>query len=189
LELRNVVIENSVSQEGGGAITSSADVTIENSILKNNISIGSGGAISAMETVTVIDSNFESNTAVRPAGSNPATENGPEGGAIYSEGKVVSSNTIFSTNVAEIGGAISARSVEINQSVFISNQANLVVDGDASWFGMGGAIALKGAGEENLIEDSEFALNSAGSGGALVVNTPAEFPAITNLVISATTFS
>lgn len=195
LILSNSIIENahvSTDENGdpseGGAITTSGEVMVVDSTFQNNSVAGSGGAIFASETVSVTNSIFESNTALRLPGSTPEEVSGPQGGAIFSDGKVITGESEFSRNMAEEGGAISARSVEISQSIFVENEATLVVVDEPQWFGTGGAISIRSYGEASHVDEATFSGNTAGSGGAIAVNVMGDYVAPTSLEITNSNF-
>ncbi|GKX34149.1 MAG: hypothetical protein MnENMB40S_17670 [Rhizobiaceae bacterium MnEN-MB40S] len=143
-----LVLSNNSSIHVGGAISSSADITIVDSTISENASGSHGGAIySNGGALTIADSELSGN------------ESGGWGGAIYSLGGTVTiADSIFSDNQGDYyGGAIySTGTFTIVDSSFSGNTTTY----------FGGAVHSDGA---LTIVDSSFSGNSTtiGNGGAI----------------------
>ncbi len=180
IDIEESIFENNSAYNLGGAVYAKEVTRIKSSIFKNN-SAKEGGAIHTT-TITgeVLDSSFSKNKATSDSGgaiylslsnnnlilsycsfnSNSAHV---DGGAIYSEGRSIISNSSFIGNTAagaiierSFGGAIFSNVIEIEGSLFESNSA----------YNLGGAVyadAIK-------IKSSTFISNSAKEGGAVYTN-------------------
>ena len=165
INANNTLIENCIFKDNGifsstgspygGAIYCNGNLTIINSIFENNNVMGidiysNGGAVYCDGDLTVTNSSFISNSV------------DGNGGAVYSTGTVNISDSTFKSNTASghyiSGGAISACTVNADNSVFINNKA----EASSGWHDTN-ASALGGAiytGNAN-IHNCEFTANSA----------------------------
>ena len=131
----------------GGAIFNWGELNVTNSEFRDNsgsVANAQGGAIYNFEgQLNIVRSNFSSNKA-------------PVGGAIFSDGELSVSNSVFGNNGADgNGGAIASEGeFSVTSSVFEGNTA----------FRSGGAIVSTG---EVSVSDSVFNSNSARGGGAI----------------------
>ena len=146
----------------GGAIYvegRSTNATVTNATFKDNESLSNcGGAINnAGATLTITNSIFD---------GNKTTANKKNGGAIYSNNNSASTTIIsseFKNNQAKDGGAIrvTAGTIEITESVFVSNSATE----------NGGAICTTPSDENSVVEvtvtDTELSGNYAYNGGVI----------------------
>jgi predicted outer membrane repeat protein len=165
---------------GGGIYNNSGTVTVAGSSFDGNYlfpnSSNGGGAIynAASATVTVSYSTFDSNTC----------NTGQPGGAIDTLGTVNVSNSTFSGNAADAGGAIfgtNSSSLTVTNCVFSNNSAihgggALVSGHSATVSGSTFSNNYGGSGGSTLndgtmtLSGSTFSGNQAGSGGALLNN-------------------
>ena len=131
----------------GGAIFNWGELNVTNSEFRDNsgsVANAQGGAIYNFEgQLNIVRSNFTSNKA-------------PVGGAIFSDGELSVSGSVFGNNGADgNGGAIASEGeFSVTGSVFEGNTA----------FRSGGAIVSTG---EVSVSDSVFNSNSARGGGAI----------------------
>ena len=115
-----------------------------------------GGALT-IKDLTLIEGRAEGELIYNADGEFKATTAQPLGGAIHNwRGTVTISDSVFSGNSAEVGGAISnGGELSISESSFSHNSAD----------GLGGAISNGG---ELSISESSFSHNSAENGGAIL---------------------
>ena len=109
--LKNIVFKDA-SSKSGGAIYSTAKLSINNCQFLNNKASSYGGAIYSVGVLVVKNSKFTNNKA------------GKSGGAIFVDGKLTLSTSYFGLNKASIfGGAIyaSGKSATISNSKFERN--------------------------------------------------------------------
>jgi predicted outer membrane repeat protein len=163
LEVEECVFEdnehNGVGNVGGGAIRcESSNLFVRSSTFFRNVAIANGGAISAFQsgieitTVEVTGSTFRENRAVFGGGGNLG-----HGGAISLNdidiGVLLVDECVFEGNSSgDIGGAILASRLQMENTRFLGNWAS---DGGAVW-------AFQG-----IIADCEFWQNAAYIGTAL----------------------
>lgn len=165
-EIENCTFTNNFAEGSGGAIYASMSLLkISDSIFTNNGATGVGGAVYGMGT-TIDNSTFTGNYILSPAPSsaqdnvtaarifNVHTEN--KGGAIYNNGTLTVTDSLFENNFAEGGGAIYnyEGSLDLTDSVLKNNDAFV-----------GGAIC--GFNSTLTVTDSGFVENTAGMGGAI----------------------
>lgn len=157
VEITGLTLTNGFSDQSGGAISNSENLSILNVSFENN-SAYSGGAIWAkIGTVSVTDSYFLENSA------------SSNGGAIYNEflGGLFISRSQFVSNSASNGGGVYSSGyggMSINNSNFVSNKASM----------SGGGIYNNG---HFLIEETTISGNTALQGGGLSHKTQSFFPA------------
>ncbi|MDR2176402.1 MAG: Ig-like domain-containing protein [Synergistaceae bacterium] len=149
---------SSVGKSGGGAVYAAgkitglipdgSSITFEN----NEATLASGGALLSEADIELKNAIFK---------SNKAAENG---GAIYSVGKSTLTNSVFGVDMStrniagDNGGAVNCGTLESNKNTFLYNSAS----------GQGGAILVRGTGD-NSINESLFAHNSSVvQGGAIL---------------------
>ncbi|HPM83052.1 MAG TPA: right-handed parallel beta-helix repeat-containing protein, partial [Candidatus Anammoximicrobium sp.] len=145
----------------GGAIYSSASLTIKNSRLSGNAATGGGGGIyNASGTLVVMNSTLSGNTA---SGS---------GGAIYGSGTLTVTNSTLSGNSANSGGGVYAASGTLSM-------ADTTVSGNTA-AGSGGGIYASGT---LSIVNTTFTGNSANSGGGVYVSGSGTL-AVTNGILT-----
>ena len=109
--LKNIVFKDA-SSKSGGAIYSTAKLSINNCQFLNNKASSYGGAIYSVGVLVVKNSKFTNNKA------------GKSGGAIFVDGKLTLSTSYFGLNKASIfGGALyaSGKSATISNSKFERN--------------------------------------------------------------------
>lgn len=132
----------------GGAVLSSAPLSVTDSRFEANTTVGpgfsgnaSGGAISASSSLTVSDSEFVGNTASL------------WGGAIAAEGPLTVAGSSFSANASLRGNAIDAAggTATISESQFVSNIGS-----------SGGAVSTHGSSLD--VSATVFRSNSSGGG-------------------------
>ena len=155
--------------EGERIFRSHADnpITFQNVTVSGGVKFGGeGGALKADGPVNVIDSTFSNNQALECQLKNGASQTSdpeaagfcgtPNGGAIFSEGSIVISGSLFDNNHADNagGGVFSEADVTVTGSQFSGNSAGT----NWSWGSGGGFLALGGAD----VADSQFSGNSAG---------------------------
>ena len=129
------------------------------SIAKNITVDGNGYTIDAKSASGIFNVTAADVVLNNIAFINAISDNGI-GGAIYSEGNLGISNSIFENNAAEIGGAVySEGSLTVSDSIFSGNFAE-----------KGGAIYFIGSA---IVEDSNFTGNVAHwlGGGAVYANS------------------
>ncbi|PUB09952.1 calcium-binding protein, partial [Yoonia sediminilitoris] len=132
----------------GGAISNAGSLLLMNSTLSNNVVRNAGGAISNFGALEVANSTFSYNSAFGA------------GGAIYSDAQggagVTVTNSIFSGNDADYGGAINIHqgTMNVTNSTFVGNSAD--VDG-------GGILNYGALGVSN----STFSNNRGDLGGGI----------------------
>ena len=155
-----IINGNNDNTHKGGAIyiKDSAQYTLDNCIFENNWADDYGGAIynDIDKTLTIKNCIFKNNKV-----------KDDDGGAIYSNGRLIIENSTFDSNNADdYGGAIfCAKSVDINNCTFISNKVSGAILVQCS----GGAIYSK---DDVIINNSTFDNNYAGDyGGAIYANT------------------
>ncbi|MBS1370676.1 MAG: DUF4347 domain-containing protein [Lentisphaeria bacterium] len=143
----NVTLSNLALQNGraadGGAVFSSATLTLDGVYFTGNSATGRGGAVYSTGTLTAKQSVFENNSA-------------GNGGAVYAAGTFAGTNLLFSGNSASSdGGAVyAAGTAQILFSTFDGNSAS----------GNGGAI---GNANSLVLVNTTFHANRAAAGGAL----------------------
>ncbi len=146
-------VDNSVIAKHGGAIYSSTGkITIDNTDFLRNYAIQEGGAILYNGAgLTITDSRFIGNSTNDGVTNKNSRSTG---GAIYANGTVTATNTLFAGNkVKGNGGALQGMTVNLYSCIFDGNTA-----GD-----QGGAVSTK-----NLVcIDSTFMNNSGNRGGAV----------------------
>ncbi len=184
LLLKDSVIKDSSSNQGGAIHVMGGTLTVENTTFTNN-SANCGGAIyhnAHSSTLNVKDSSFEANkaTSTGTAGGagaihmnsgklnventdfndNTAVSNGGAINVFNFANAINVTGSRFNRNSASDGGAIYAHltscDISINDSNFTENSAN----------GQGGAAYLQGAGITSAFDNVKFADNSASYGGA-----------------------
>jgi predicted outer membrane repeat protein len=136
----------------GGALYLIGAAYIQNSIIRNNIAEGSGGAIDAANaTLTISGTVFSSNIAY------------DSGGAFYITNQLAASNTSFTANRAQIGGAvIHFSSAKFNNCNFTENLS----------LEYAGAISSQ-PGSSLVIANSLLSNNTAKyAGGAIFIDAP-----------------
>jgi predicted outer membrane repeat protein len=183
LTLRNLILADGYTPEGGGAIYSShkGNVTVEQVIFRNNVAHQGGGAIYSdwENNLTVISSQFEGNQAI-------AANSERGGGAITfaSPGNFTVRNSQFLNNRGINGGAINSLNGKllIEDSRFIENDtvAATFANGNPNDYlrGFGGALFVdrasslaEAAGSIN-ISNTVFERNRGRSqGGAAYIYT------------------
>jgi len=146
LTLKNLKLINGKSNSGGGAISSSGDLTVIDCTFTNNKANYDGGAIQC-DRLSMSGCTFTNNQAEL------------NGGAISSSGDLTVIDCTFVNNKATklIGGAISGGdSVTVSGCTFTNNQANYSC----------GAIA---GGEKTTVKNSKFTNNKVTTygGGAI----------------------
>lgn len=183
LTVSDSVIQNSYAEYTGGAIfNDSGTLTVTNTTFANNSTsqfYGLGGAIYNAGSLSITNNSaFNNNTGFvggaiyHQIGSftlDDATFQGngntsADGGAIYSQGNLVVTDTLFAENELDqastgaYGGAIhnDGGTLTVNNSTFTNNST--------SPFGYGGAIANGGAA---AVKNSTLSGNYAEYGGAL----------------------
>ncbi|MDF1860576.1 MAG: choice-of-anchor Q domain-containing protein [Verrucomicrobiales bacterium] len=165
---QNSCATSSAGADGGrgGAIFSTADITLENTVFSGNQAAsggdgtgaaggngGDGGAIYTTGSILAIDTDFRLNRA-GDGGSADAANNGGDGGsggAVVASGMVTLEGCEFSSNRAGSGGS----------------PADMGSGGNG---GLGGAIRLESGADLSVIQTS-FALNKAGDGGDGGINS------------------
>ncbi len=107
--LTNCVFINNTAMDGGAIFMESADLTMDNCVFINNsafgdgVDSGAGGAIAMNIGLTANNCVFINNIASTTAAS---SEYVPAGGAIHGTGPLVITNSNFTDNSADNGGAI-----------------------------------------------------------------------------------
>ncbi len=111
IEIFNSRFEDNEAGDGGGIYLESPGI-IEKSIFERNNAIGYGGAITNEDKVVINDSQFLENT-------------GKFAGAIYFKGSGHVQHSTFSENSADLGGAVSiySNNIDIANSEFKYNSA------------------------------------------------------------------
>jgi CSLREA domain-containing protein len=131
---------------GGGIFNEGGALTVSDCVLSNNTASNNGGGIYSEGTLTVTNSTFSTNTAASGDGANGGgifslsgtltvnystfsgnTANGHDGGAIFADNPANISNSTFSGNQADAGGAIASLSgtMTVANSIFSGNSATL----------------------------------------------------------------
>ncbi|MDR2117341.1 MAG: autotransporter domain-containing protein [Planctomycetaceae bacterium] len=180
-----ITFDGFTTNNNGGAIYNSGDLTISDSTFSNNTANIYGGAIeNETGTLKIFNSIFSSNTAdlggaidndggdLEISGSTFSNNTANWGGAIYSDGTLeISGSTFLDNTAANRGGAIENWNgdLKISNSAFSGNTAN----------GLGGVIYSNGTLE---ISDSAFSGNTANTYGAAIYSHG-------DLTISSSTFS
>lgn len=172
VRLQQVVVQNNVSRENGGAVASFGTTfeIVESIFRGNRVDGGSvGGAIHA-GTMTIIDSTFEDNRA-------------PSGGAIYAESVIISGSTFALNQATGGGGAVFVtESADITRSTFSENIAG----------GSGGGLivnALIGSADRANVFHSTFTKNEASSGGGIHSTDGASLTIIASIIAGNTASS
>lgn len=150
IAISDSVISGNLALIGGGAVANTGPITITDSVLSSNTALSLGGAVlSTLGTVTVTGSSFSGNSVPSPGG---------QGGAVYTDGSAVLTDTTFSGNAAEaFGGAVYADGLAtITGSTFTGNAVSTAA-------GRGGAVI---AGTVTATTTT-FTGNSARLGGAI----------------------
>ena len=168
-------VDSQETNRWGGAVCNRGRLRITDSVFIGNSATDvegeRGGAIYSVGTVDVANSEFSGNLAfegaaifnegeLRVTGSIFDGNSGGMGGggAIYSEGELFVTSSRYSGNSAQYGGAI-AIAVGGNLNVTDSQFSENTAEG-------GGAILANG---EVVVNSSEFNGNSAQAGGAMVI--------------------
>ena len=143
-------------------VGSGGKLTVKNITLKRGKS-GVGAAIATTESaeISVMDSEFINNEA----------ENG--GGAIYADGKLTVTGSVFRDNEGRIAGAIrtaSSAAISITNNTFRGNEA-VPVDADEVVYG--GALAIYNCDATTVITGNYFRSNEAVAGGAVFIGDAA----------------
>ncbi|MDT8305544.1 MAG: choice-of-anchor Q domain-containing protein [Anaerolineae bacterium] len=156
--LRNLHMVNGATSGNGGAIYSTAVMTIENSILESNESGDMGGAIASYDDVTIRNTQLISNTARYHGG---AIAGRGSGNAVLALESVEFTRNSCTNAVGCFGGALSAlHTVTMTDTWFADNQTT-----GSGFASGGGAVYTVG---DLAIENSHFVDNSTGAtGGAL----------------------
>ena len=154
--------------EGADVVTLSADITLEAELPRINTEItveGGGFSISGALAHRVFYVEVSGNLSIEQltlVDGRSGPENAPglwsgKGGAIYNEGKLNITDSVFSQNEAGMGGAISNRGVtSVNGSKFLENSA---------YAGPGAIENLAGA--KLNVRESQFLKNDGHAGGAI----------------------
>lgn len=169
---------------GGAVYTTSKTLTVNTTVFSGNSASDNGGAVNNWGTLNISDSSFDNNRA-----------NGSYGGAVYTKGKTVINDTVFSANAAAEGGAVYAydnkADLTIAKSSFIGNYTSVNRQGTSNYggaiYGNGkinvsqtlfegnhateaGAVKIGRTSSESIFSDSEFKDNYAEirDGGAIV---------------------
>ena len=162
--LTRCTLRNNVAVGSAGALYTAAAAVASSTLFRNNSAIISGGAvqITAGGSLTLAACTLDSNAAYNAAGTAPAT-----GGGVYAEGtgSLDASDTVFSFNAADNGGAIfapypGAVVVTLTRCVLRGNTAGT----------SGGGVHLSTASTSRLMAtDCVFDANvaSGGSGGGV----------------------
>jgi predicted outer membrane repeat protein len=138
----------------GGAILSTANLTIEDcTIAANSASHGGGAIYQTGGSLTIIDSTLGNNSAGNPAAG--------QGGAILASGTVTVRSGFFQQNFAKGSGAGGGAIALTSGSLLIENSG---FQTNGAGFGNGGAIYA--AGPVTAI-NCTFDNNGAGAGGGL----------------------
>jgi predicted outer membrane repeat protein len=183
ITIRNTIFRNNITRDGAVAIGNgnSADQYPENFIIDcsftNNQGGAGGGAIKVLNFngVAIQGSHFEGNSV-------DASVSESKGGAIYSTGKLIITNSTFLNNAANYGGAIwssgyyDSPSMTITGSLFSGNQAKY------------GAGVLSGVsnGWSNKVQitNSTFTGNVAVfRGGGIMFQNSSSMQTLTNVTV------
>ncbi len=190
LSIRDSLFENNTaagnnSYDGGGAIHTDHDITVQRTTFRNNTYTGSahgGGAILATGGITAIsDSVFEGNQG-----------DGNGGGAIASAGDFFSPTLIVTTSTFQNntatgnfgeGGAINANgNLSVTRSTFDGNRAN---GNDASGSGNGGGIIIING--DLVLENVTMSGNRANRDGGAVYYRADSSALLRNVTIASNT--
>jgi CSLREA domain-containing protein len=120
LVLNTVLIENSQSDDSGGAIYSTNDanqaasLTINNSKIRNNTAGSNGGGIYANSNLTISTTIIHNNTASTTSGS---------GGGIYATAQTNLNGTLYNNNALNGGAVSNAGTFTVTTSQIVSNLA------------------------------------------------------------------
>jgi predicted outer membrane repeat protein len=139
-------------------VTNGVSLTLKNVVIEDGHYDGTdGGAIRNLGSLTVIASKFVNNS----------TTSSWSGGAIFSNGTLNVSNSVFSSNQGGSAGAIleSAGVANISNTSFDHNQTT-----NSGPYGFGGAVLLTDSAT-GTITSSTFTQNQANEGGALDVHS------------------
>eukprot|EP00897_Mesotaenium_endlicherianum_P001629 jgi/Mesen1/1494/ME000132S00436 len=162
--MRNSLIENSESINGGGIFAVNGKLLIQNSTLRGCSAAVEGGCLMAMDNtdLTVIDSTFDRCQSLKAGGV--AVD---QGASVFPRFNTSLVRATFSSNVAsggDGGAAIycgdSTNSFFLTDNVFVNNEA-------AAPGASGGAVVMKGA--LMRITRGNFTSNSASSNGGCAV--------------------
>ncbi|WP_067090157.1 transglutaminase-like domain-containing protein [Methanobrevibacter curvatus] len=186
LQINTVNFSQNTATTSGGAIYTNGQTSISSKSNFTSNNANNGGAIYALKNLNISNSIFSKNNAISNGGalyinggttrilsnSNFSSNNGVNGGVIYSNGvlSIVSAN--FNDNLATgSGGAIySLKNLQISSSKFNGNNES----------NNGGALYLNG-GVTTITSKSTFNDNKAINGGGIYTNS--------NLTINSIEFS
>ena len=161
ITLRNLILANTTAgTENGGAILigEASDVTIENTVFTDATAADGGAIFLTSGSLTISGSNFTGGDATGEAGS---------GGAIFNNGILNITDSLFTENTApRAGGAIESRPdtiTNLTDCVFTNNATGA---GDTANPGNGGAFHITGDGMVTISGGEASRNVAAAEGGA-----------------------
>lgn len=145
--VENCIFTNCSSLGNGATIESSNSGIVKNSLFKDN-NAGLNGIVAGYKNVIVEECTFDNNTAFYD-------------GIVFANNDVNATNSKFTNNHANSGGAIASGGLNVDNCIFLNNTASY----------SGGAVRSFGM---TTIKNSIFDGNSAVCGGAVFISSPSK---------------